>query len=92
MKRNSFSTPLVFLTAVNPNDVGGHGSGTSDPEGIRPIPLSFEEWLQSRWVGDYDNDPGVDFKDYAKWFAANGFGTSMWDSINPGVVNDNETK
>lgn len=90
MKKNTFSAPLVFLTTARPNEESP-GSGIAT-ESIRPIPMSFEEWLQSRWVGDYDETPGVDFKDYAKWFALNGFGTSMWDSINPGVVNDNETE
>lgn len=94
MKRKTFSAPVVFLTTAIANDVPGPGSGGGgfDDLGLKPVPMSFEEWLQSRWVGDYDNDPGVDFKDYAKWFALCGFGTSMWDSLNPGVVNENETK
>lgn len=90
MKRNSFSDPLVLLTVASPN-AGGHGSGAED-ESIKPIPMSYEEWLQSRWIGEYDQNPGVDFEDYANWFASKDFGGNTWDSFNPGVVNENASK
>ena len=54
--------------------------------------MSYEEWLQSRWIGEYDQNPGVDFEDYANWFASKDFGGNTWDSFNPGVVNENASK
>lgn len=91
MKKKTFSVPVVFLTGA---EVPGEGSGAGDigDLGLKPVPMSFEEWLQSRWIGEFDENPGVDFDDYAKWFSANGFGTLTWDNFNPGVANDNEAK
>ena len=86
MKRKNFSAPVVLPGAYAPN-FDEPGSVVHD-ESIKPIPMSFEEWLQSRWVGDYDNDPGVDFEDYANWFASRDFEASSWDSFNPGVTNE----
>lgn len=92
MNKKTFAVPQVFLASASIDKVpGGHSAG-GGWNSIKPVPMSFEEWLQSRFVGDYDDDPGVDFKDYAKWFALAGFGTTLWESLNPGVVNDNETE
>ena len=89
MTKKVFSAPLVFLAGVG--DPIGPGSGIED-QSIKPIPMSYEEWLQSRWIGEYDQNPGVDFEDYANWFASKDFGGNTWDSFNPGVVNENVSK
>ena len=57
--------PAVFLTG----GVIGQGSDGEGQDKIKPIPMSFSEWSQSRFVSDYDANPGVDFDDYAQWFS-----------------------
>ena len=89
--KKQFSAPHVFLTTAEIN-AGGIGSnhGTWN---IKPIPMSFSEWSQSRFVSDYDQNPGVDFQDYAAWWSQCGFGETAWMQFNPGVTMDvSETK
>ena len=88
--KKQFSAPHVFLTTAEIN-AGGIGSnhGTWN---IKPIPMSFSEWSQSRFVSDYDQNPGVDFDDYAKWFSDSGFGADTWSVLNPGTEMTDETK
>ncbi len=85
MNRKTFSAPIVFLSDVGPGPNPGSGEGEL---GLKPVPMSYEEWLQSRWIGEYDENPGVDFEDYSKWFASKDFGTATWDNFNPGVANE----
>ena len=88
MKKTRFSTPLVILTGSVPGDESG--SAIHD-ESIKPIPMSFEEWMQSRWMGDYDNNGVLNFDDYALWFSSSNFETTSWDNFNPGVVNNGKS-
>lgn len=87
MNRKTFSAPIVTVNAGGPGGNPGSGNGQL---GLKPIPMSYDEWLQTRWVGEFDENPGIDFEDYAKWFASTDFGTAAWDSFNPGVVNEND--
>ncbi len=84
MKRK-FTVPLVFLTTASPLDDGG-GSNIGELDKLKPVPCRFDEWLQSRWLGDYDQNDTVDFGDYAKWWAQNGFGPDTWGQYNPDVA------
>ena len=84
MNTKRFTIPRVFLTDAMPNVLPGTGSGEIDR--IKPVPCQFDEWLQSRWLGDYDQNDAVDFDDYAVWWAQNGFGPEIWDQYNPGVA------
>ena len=85
MKKKKFTVPLVFLTAAEPMD-GGGGSNIGGVDSLKPFPTPFSEWMQSRWYGDYDHNDTVDFSDYAKWWAQNGFGADTWSQYNPGVA------
>ena len=86
MKKN-FTVPLVFLTTAEPNE-GGIGSnvggGGGDLDSVRPLPLNFGEWAQSRYCEDLDGSGEPDFNDYALWWSNNGFGGEMWAEYNPG--------
>jgi len=93
--RKQFSVPTVFLTGVLPTNAPGPGTlpGGEDQDKIRPVPMSFAEWSQSRFVSDYDQNPGVDFQDYEAWFSQCGFGETAWVQLNPGATMDvTETK
>ncbi|MBR0353767.1 MAG: hypothetical protein IJK35_00175 [Oscillospiraceae bacterium] len=81
--KKKFDVPLVFLTGATPGDGGGSNEGGFS---IKPIPVKFDEWMQSRWLGDYDQNDAVDFSDYAKWWAQNGFGPDTWSQYNPSVA------
>ena len=84
MNKKKFDVPLVFLTTSSPMDDGGYsGHGTFS---VKPVPCQFDEWMQSRWLGDYDQNDAVDFDDYAKWWAQNGFGPDTWSQYNPSVA------
>jgi hypothetical protein len=91
--KKQFTTPLVFLMA-GINGVGdGHGSNQDEFNSIKPVPMSFAEWAQSRFVSDYDQNPGVDFQDYTAWFSQCGFGETAWMQLNPGATMEvTETK
>ena len=89
--KKQFSVPLVFLNSVSPMNTDAPGSGHGHMS-IKPIPMSFSEWSQSRFVSDYDANPGVDFDDYAKWFSDSGFGADTWSVLNPGAELTDETK
>jgi hypothetical protein len=82
--KKTFDAPLVFLTTASP--MSGAGSGVGGTNGLKPIPVKFDEWMQSRWLGDYDQNDAVDFDDYAKWWAQNGFGPDTWNQYNPSVA------
>lgn len=84
MNTKHFTIPRVFLTNAAPNAQPGTGSGEIDR--IKPVPCQFDEWVQSRWLGDYDQNDAVDFSDYAKWWAQNGFGPDTWSQYNPSVA------
>lgn len=92
MSKKNFSVPLVFLTVADEINDGGIGSNVGGSDKIKPIPMSFSEWSQSRFVSDYDANPGVDFDDYAKWFSDSGFGADTWNVLNPGAEMTDETK
>ena len=87
--KKQFKVPLVFLTTASPLDDGG-GSNIGGVDKVKPIPCPFDEWLQSRWVADYDQNDTLDFDDYAKWWAQNGFGSGAWGEYNPGVAWNDE--
>ena len=76
MKKKTFDVPLIFLTTAQPNDFGGY-SETGELS-IKPLPMRFDEWEQSRWRGDYDSNGEVDFNDFAKWWGQNGFSTDAF--------------
>ncbi len=82
--KKQFNIPLVFLAEINPmeTEVPGSVLGTLS---IKPVPMSFAEWSQSRWVADYDENPGVDFQDYAKWWSQASLGDAAWAQFNPGA-------
>ncbi len=82
--KKQFNIPLVFLAEINPmvTEVPGSVLGTLS---IKPVPMSFAEWSQSRWVADYDENPGVDFQDYAKWWSQASLGDAAWTQLNPGA-------
>lgn len=93
--KKMFSAPLILTTDTILGSGDGHGSlpGGEDQDKIRPVPMSFGEWTQSRFVSDYDQNPGVDFQDYAAWFNQCGFGETAWMQLNPGASMDvTETK
>lgn len=85
MKKKAFSNPLVILTTAELNDSGA-GSLTGGVDSLQPIPLSFDEWTQSRFCTDVDYSGGVDFADYVAWWASNGFGDDTWMQYNNDVV------
>lgn len=90
-----FTAPLILTTDTILGSGDGHGTlpGGEDQDKIRPVPMSFAEWTQSRFVSDYDQNPGVDFQDYAAWFSQCGFGETAWMQLNPGATMDvTETK
>ena len=90
--KKQFSIPRVVLAGVQVTEPG-YGSLVGEQDRIKPIPMSFGEWAQSRFVSDYDQNPGVDFQDYAAWFSQCGFGETAWMQFNPGVAMDvTETK
>lgn len=89
--KKQFSIPRVAVADVQATQPG-YGSGIGEQDRIRPIPMSFSEWSQSRFVSDYDANPGVDFDDYAKWFSDSGFGADTWSVLNPGTELTDETK
>lgn len=91
--KKQFSIPRVILTADAPMETPFYGSLGDGQDKIKPIPMSFGEWSQSRFVADYDQNPGVDFQDYAAWFSQCGFGETAWMQLNPGATMDvTETK
>lgn len=89
--KKQFSIPRVAVADVQATQPG-YGSDIGEQDRIRPIPMSFSEWSQSRFVSDYDANPGVDFDDYAKWFSDSGFGADTWSVLNPGTELTDETK
>ena len=85
--KKQFNIPRVFLVnpiEVSPDPTGAPGSGIGGMS-IKPIPMSYAEWAQSRWVADYDENPGVDFQDYAKWWSQASLGDAAWAQFNPGA-------
>jgi hypothetical protein len=88
MNKKTFTPPFVVPTAAELNDGSGIGSnvggGGGSLDSLKPFPMSFGEWAQSRWCSDYDNNPGVDFDDYANWWSQSGFGETAWAQFNPG--------
>ncbi len=95
MNRKSFSVPLVFLAEATSDPVpGGYSGGGGDEwNKLKPIPMSFGEWAQSRWCADYDNSGNVTADDYARWWAQCGLGSENWVQFNPDVAwNDEWTK
>lgn len=90
MKKN-FTVPLVFLTVSNPSETnagGGHGSIPGGQDQVRPTPMRFEEWAQSKYCVDLDGNGEVDFNDYAMWWGQSGIGSSSWSEYNPGAYWD----
>ncbi len=87
MNKKLFSAPYVFLAKAEPND-GGGGSAIGDMDALKPVPMSFDEWMQSRFVGEFDQVDGVGFEDYAKWWASNKFNVDTWTQFNPDVSLD----
>ena len=84
--KKKFTVPLVFLTTASPNGGGGGShTGGGNIQSTQPFPCRFEEWQQSRWLGDYDQNGAVDMNDYAKWWAQCGFGVDTWNQYNPSV-------
>lgn len=84
--KKQFTIPHVFLAdVVSPNDVGTGSLPGGWGQSFKPVPMSFAEWAQSRWVADYDENPGVDFQDYAKWWAQASLGETAWAQFNPGA-------
>lgn len=85
-----FSAPLILTTDTILGNGDGNGSNQAGDEydKIRPVPMSFAEWTQSRFVSDYDQNPGVDFQDYAAWWSQCGFGETDMMQLNPGVAVD----
>ena len=93
MSKKFFAVPRVFLDdTTNPPPGAFSEPGGGDLDSLRPVPMSFGEWTQSRFVADYDSNPGVDFDDYANWFAQSGFGEDTWTVLNPGATMTGETK
>jgi hypothetical protein len=91
MKTKTFTVPRVFLTTADHNPLPG--SDVAEPEYLRPIPLNYGEWIQSRWIVDVNGSGSVDFDDYAKWWAQCGFGSDTWTQYNPDVQwNDEWTR
>lgn len=70
--KKTFDVPLIILTAASPN-AGGGGSNIGGVDSVRPLPMTFEEWAQSRFCADYDWNGEVEFDDYARWWAQSGF-------------------
>ena len=91
--KKQFSIPQAIPVADSPMATPWYGSGSGEGNSIKPVPMSFSEWSQSRFVADYDQNPGVDFQDYAAWFNQCGFGETAWMQLNPGASMDvTETK
>ena len=88
MNKKIFTPPFIFLTAAELNDGSGIGSnvGGDGLNSIRPIPISFAEWAQSRWCADYDESGEVTIDDFARWWAQSGLGLDSWAQFNPGVA------
>ena len=82
MKRK-FDVPLVFLADASINEQGP-GSAIGGLS-LKPVPMSFGEWAQTRWCADYDSNGEVTADDYAKWWAQSGLGSDMWLQFNPDV-------
>ena len=82
MKKKSFVRPFVSLTTAELNDIGV-GSFPGGLDSIRPLPMSFDEWTQSRFCSDLDKSGGVDFADYTNWWNGNGFGEENLLTYNP---------
>ena len=72
-----FDAPLIILTTASPMDAGG-GSDWGGANSIKPLPCSYEEWQQSRWCADFDQNGEVDFDDFARWWSQNNFGTDAF--------------
>lgn len=90
--KKMFDIPRIVPAVILTNPIG-YGSDQEEQNKIKPVPMSFGEWAQSRFVSDYDQNPGVDFQDYAAWFSQCGFGETAWMQFNPGVTMDvSETK
>lgn len=89
MNKKRFTIPLVILTSAELNDSGG-GSNIGGVDSLKPMPMNFGEWAQSRFCADYDNNGGVDFVDYARWWAQCSLGSDTWSQYNPGVAWDDE--
>ena len=88
MKKN-FTVPLVFLSVASPAETDpGHGSEVGEQDKIRPTPMRFEEWAQSKYCTDFDGNGEVDFNDYAMWWGQSGIGASSWSEYNPGAYWD----
>lgn len=92
--KKPFTVPLVFLTSGTlDSELPGYGSGTAIEDRLKPVPMSFGEWAQSRWCTDYDNSGNVTIDDYARWWAQCGLGSENWVQFNPDVAwNDEWTK
>jgi len=82
--KKKFTVPFVILTTAMPNDFGGR-TGAGGVDSIKPVPCKFEEWMQSRWFGDYDKNGSINENDYALWWAQNGFTTDTWTQYNPSL-------
>lgn len=83
-----FSAPLILTADTTPVDGDGHGTlpGGEDQDKIRPVPMSFAEWAQSRWCADYDNSGDVTVDDFANWWSTAGLGETAWMQFNPGMA------
>ena len=84
MNKKSFLAPGVFLTAADLNDNGG-GSAIGGLDSLKPVPMNFDEWMQSRFVGDLNKDGTATFEDYTQWWADNKLGADTWNQLNPDV-------
>ena len=86
MSRKAFTIPFILSTGNNPGDDivigGGTGEGGSDP-----VACSYDAWLRSVWVYDYNGD-GYDFDDYCNWWLdqyaqnPNAFSPEVWSEFN----------
>lgn len=92
--KKQFSVPLVFLAGVKANDDPGLGTvlGGDDQDRLRPVPMSFAEWSQSRWCADYDHSGDITIEDFNRWWAMAGFGEAAWAHLNPGLTYSSDLK
>ncbi len=66
--------------------MSGPGSNIGGADSLKPLPCRFDEWAQSRWCADYDQNGEVTIEDYARWWAQSGFDTDTWTEYNPSVA------
>ena len=83
--KKTFPNPLIVLTTAGTNDIGG-GSLPGGLDSIKPFPMSYDEWTNSRWCKDSDGNGGMDFADYVDWWSKSGLGAESWAQFNPDVA------